>query len=130
MFDLAHSPSNIVMMDFRANIQLGPLIRQHHYGGFLYQHSTWPTHPATSFWQIIVPTLNLAHSPSNTIMANFCTNAQLGPLTQQHCSSGFLYQHSTWPTHPATLFQQILVPTLNLAHSPSNTIMANFHTNT
>ena len=127
--DLAHSPGNIVMMDFHTNVWLGPLTQQHCYDGFLCQHSTWPTHPATSLWWIFVPTLNLAHSPSNIILADYCTNTQLGPLTQQHHHGKFLYQCSTWSTHPATLFQWILVPTLNLAHSPSNIDPADSCTN-
>ena len=67
--------------------------------------------------------LNLAHSPSNTIMANFHTNTWLGLLTQQHHSSRFLYQCSTCPTHPTTSLWWIFVTKLNLAHSPSNIFM-------
>ena len=47
-------------------------------------------------------------------------------FTQQHLYGKFSYQHSTWPTHLATLLWWIFVPMFNLAHSHSNIIMADF----
>ena len=117
------------MVDFRTSARLGPLTQQHHYGGFSYQCSTWPTNPTTSFWWIFVPTFNLANSLNNIVLVDFRTNVQLGKLTQQHRSGGFSYQRSTWQTHPTTSFWWIFVQTFNLVNSPNNITMVDFCTN-
>ena len=41
MFNLANSLNNIILVDFRTNVQLGKLTQQHHSGGFSYRRSTW-----------------------------------------------------------------------------------------
>ena len=99
--------SNIVPADSCTNTQLGPLTQQHHYGEFSYQCLTWPPNPTTLFQQILVPTLNLAHSPNNIIMVDFCTNTQLGPLTQQHHYGRFCNKAQLGPLTQQYLYDRL-----------------------
>ena len=73
--NLANSPNNIVLVDFRTDVQLGKLTQQHHYGGFLYQRSTWPINPTRSFWWVFVTKFDLAYLPSKVTLSDFASSS-------------------------------------------------------
>ena len=122
--NFTNSPNRIILADFRTHAWLGPLTQQHCYGGFSYQCLTWPTNPTTLFWWILVLMFNLANSPNNIVLVDFCTDIQLGKLTQQHHYGGFLYQRSTWPTNPTRSFWWVFVTKFDLAYSPSKVTLS------